>query len=61
MAITYTQIHIQAVFAVQNRDCVIEKYGKANCTNTSQASFKITTISFLPSTVFTPICIFSLA
>lgn len=26
MANTYTQIHIQAVFEVQNRDCVIERY-----------------------------------
>ena len=25
---TYTQIHIQAVFAVQNRDCVISKTWK---------------------------------
>lgn len=28
MANTYTQIHIQAVFAVQNRDCVIRKEWK---------------------------------
>ena len=28
MANTYTQIHIQAVFAVQNRDCVIGKKWK---------------------------------
>ena len=28
MANTYTQIHIQAVFAVQNRDCVIDKEWK---------------------------------
>ncbi len=28
MANTYTQIHIQAVFAVQNRDCVIRKKWK---------------------------------
>ena len=28
MANTYTQIHIQAVFAVQNRDCVIHKKWK---------------------------------
>ena len=25
MANTYTQIHIQAVFAVQNRDCIIQR------------------------------------
>jgi len=25
MANTYTQIHIQAVFSVQNRDCIIKK------------------------------------
>ena len=28
MANTYTQIHIQAVFSVQNRDCVIQKTWK---------------------------------
>ncbi len=28
MANTYTQIHIQAVFAVQNRDCIIGKQWK---------------------------------
>ena len=28
MANTYTQIHIQAVFAVQNRDCIIVKQWK---------------------------------
>ncbi len=28
MANTYTQIHIQAVFSVQNRDCVIRKVWK---------------------------------
>jgi putative transposase len=28
MANTYTQIHIQAVFSVQNRDCIINKYWK---------------------------------
>ena len=28
MANTYTQIHIQAVFVVQNRDCVIQKSWK---------------------------------
>jgi putative transposase len=28
MANTYTQIHIQAVFAVKNRDCVIRNYWK---------------------------------
>jgi len=28
MANTYTQIHIQAVFAVQNRDCIISKQWK---------------------------------
>ena len=28
MANTYTQIHLQAVFTVQNRDCVINKQWK---------------------------------
>jgi putative transposase len=28
MANTYTQIHIQAVFAVQNRECIIHNYWK---------------------------------
>jgi len=28
MANTYTQIHIQAVFSVQNRDCIIHKSWK---------------------------------
>jgi putative transposase len=28
MANTYTQIHIQAVFAVQNRDCIIQRTWK---------------------------------
>ena len=29
MANTYTQIHIQSVFSVQNRDCIIKKAWKA--------------------------------
>ncbi len=28
MANTYTQIHIQAVFSVQNRECIIQKHWK---------------------------------
>jgi len=28
MANTYTQVHIQAVFTVQNRDCIIHNYWK---------------------------------
>ena len=32
MANTYTQLHIQAVFAVQNRDCILRIDGKGSCT-----------------------------
>lgn len=40
MANTYTQIHIQAVFAVQNRTCVISKKWEDNYISTSQVLFK---------------------